>query len=53
MNTRDKLIEIYLDWVNNYISIEKFAEHNILHKDEAITLLSLGSELLYTDRPEK
>lgn len=34
----------YLDWVNNYITTEKFAEHNNLSRDEASTIIDMGRE---------
>ena len=36
------LQEIFLDWYNNYLTIELFAEHNGLTTKEATTLVDLG-----------
>jgi hypothetical protein len=37
-----KLREQYLDFVNNYLTIEKFAEHNGLELDEATSIIMIG-----------
>lgn len=39
--TRELLAAEYLDYVNNYVSVELFAEHRGLTTDEAIDLLQL------------
>ena len=49
---REKLSEIYLDWVNNYLTIEKFAEHNGLYPNEAKTLIDLARDCFHKDHPE-
>lgn len=46
---RDTLIGLYLDYRNNYLSIEKFAEHNLLTVEQAQTLINLGLEVFNTD----
>jgi hypothetical protein len=40
--TTQLLVETYLDRVNNYLTLEKFAEHNGLDLDFAKKLLELG-----------
>jgi hypothetical protein len=52
MNTRERLVEMYFDWVNNFISIDKFAEYHNLHRDEAMLLLDVARKLAYADSPE-
>tara|TARA_R110000772_G_scaffold160001_1_gene271220 strand:+ start:208 stop:369 length:162 start_codon:yes stop_codon:yes gene_type:complete len=37
-----QLREFYLDWVNNYQTIEKIAEHHDLDVDDAKALISMG-----------
>lgn len=38
------LIDIYLDWVNNYLTISKWAEHNGMTTKEATKFLdALGT----------
>lgn len=49
---RQYLIDIYLDWRNNYLSIEKFAEHNGLHYTHASQLLQLAQTVFETNDPE-
>jgi hypothetical protein len=39
------IIEIYLDWVNNFISLDKFAEHYGLNEIDAHYIVDLGREL--------
>lgn len=36
---RDQLGAVYLDWVNNYLSLEVFAQNYGLHVNEAELLL--------------
>lgn len=50
--TREKLSDIYLYWVNNYLTIEKFAEHNGLYPNEAKTLIDLARDCFHKDHPE-
>jgi hypothetical protein len=49
---RDVLIEYYLDYVNNYLTFEKFAEHNGLRENEAMQLIAIGKTLYNTSHPE-
>lgn len=42
------LRELYLDYVNNYLTVDKFAEHHELHSTDARRLLSLG-KILHED----
>jgi len=39
---REHLIELYLDWVNNWISADAFAEHHELTREEALGLVDIG-----------
>lgn len=41
-NANDYLSEKYLDYVNNYLTVDLFAEHNGLRYAEAVKLLELG-----------
>ena len=43
-NLSEQLADLYLDWLNNYIGVDKFAEHNQISEQDAITLLSMGKE---------
>lgn len=49
---RNQLIEIYLDYLNNYLTIEKYAEHNGLHLYQAETLINLAREVFNSQHPE-
>ena len=39
---KKQLIELYLDWVNNFVSLDKFASHYELTTEDANTLIDLG-----------
>ena len=43
---RTILINAYLDFRNNYLTIEKYAEHNGLTKTDAERLIILGQDIL-------
>ena len=43
VNNALKEIELfYLDWFNNYLSVEKFAEFYGISEDKAVTLIDMG-----------
>ncbi len=50
--TRESLLEMYFDYVNNYLTIEKFAEHRGLYVDEALRLIDLAKRCLKKNHPE-
>lgn len=52
MEFRTVLINVYLEWVNNYISPSKFAEHHGLTVAEAIALINLSREVSEHPHPE-
>jgi len=37
-----QLQAFYLDWINNYLTVEKMAEHNELTVEDTATLINLG-----------
>ena len=41
---RDYLADLYLDWVNNFLSIERFAEYYGLDDDDARALLEIAKK---------
>lgn len=43
---RDKLIEMYYDYYNNYVSYKSFAEQNGLTEDECLDLLALCKRIM-------
>jgi hypothetical protein len=49
---RETLNEIYLDYINNYISVDIFGEHNGLTAMQAVKLLVLAKEIHYSQHPE-
>ena len=40
----EQLREFYLDWVNNYLTVEKLAEHYELDVSHARTLIDIGRD---------
>jgi hypothetical protein len=52
MLTREKLSADYLDWVNNYLSVELFAEHRGLTVPEAQMLMALAKSCFENNHPE-
>jgi hypothetical protein len=52
MITRDKLIEEYLDWRNNYLSPALFAEHRGLTEEEGKILIELGRKAWEENHPD-
>ena len=52
MTARDQLISMYYDWVNNYLTQAKFAEHNGLTEKQAEALLSLAQSIEESEHPE-
>lgn len=46
---RKKLAEYYLDYVNNYVSIYAYAEHNCLSLEQAVALVKLGEDIHETN----
>ena len=47
----DHFIKIYLDFINNYLTIAKFAEHNCISEDHAREVLTLAKHY-YENGPE-
>lgn len=39
--------EMYVDYRNNYLSLAKFAEHNLLSEEDAGKLLDIGRKIAY------
>ena len=52
MFIKDFLIEIYLDYANNYLTIEKFAEHQELNVKDIEYFINLGRKI-YNNEYEK
>jgi hypothetical protein len=49
---RNVLIDIYLDYWNNYLTFERYAECNGLHVSEAEILINLAREVYNANHPE-
>lgn len=49
---RDTLINAYLDYRNNYLTIEKYADHNGLLVAEAYVLINLARTVFNHNHPE-
>jgi hypothetical protein len=41
---RDYLADVYLDWVNNFLTIERFSEYYGLEEDDARKLLEVAKK---------
>ena len=41
---RDTLADLYLDWVNNFLTIEKFSEYYGLDEEDARDLLKIAKK---------
>lgn len=37
-----QLRNLYLDWFNNWLTIDAFCDHHGIHRADAITLIELG-----------
>jgi hypothetical protein len=49
---RDVLIDVYLDMVNNYLTTERYAEHNGLTNEQAELLRYLANDVYNSDHPD-
>ncbi len=45
MTIRSTLNNLYLDYTNNYLTIAKFAEHNLIDLHAANCLIDLGRKI--------
>lgn len=45
MNIKQSLQGAYLDWVNNYLTIEKYAEHNQISIECAMKAIEAGKQV--------
>ena len=51
-DARTYLKNVWLDWFNNYITVEKFAEHNGITTEQARLLLAIAGKVYETPHPE-
>lgn len=49
---RETLVNVYLDWVNNYLSLSRFAEAHGLYENEAEMLIKLAKSCHENLHPE-
>ena len=49
---RNSLNDIYLTWVNDYLTIERFAEHHGITLAQAMTLIDLAREIYNSNHTE-
>lgn len=52
MISREQLIDDYLDFVNNYLTVSLFAEHRRLTEGQARLLLDLAKMVFNSRHPE-
>ena len=50
---REDFERVYLDWVNNFVSVDGYAEHYGLRRDEALALIKLAWTVCDREHPEK
>ena len=50
---RTKLIEAYIDYVNNYLTPELWGEHNGLNTEQSVAFLQLAKAVYDTQHPER
>lgn len=49
---RETLISVYLEYVNDYLTVEKYAEIHGLTNGQASILISLARQVANSDHPE-
>lgn len=52
ITAREQLIMIYLDYLNNYLTVAKYAEHNGLTEGQAKVLINLATTVYHSDHPD-
>ena len=50
--TREQLAAVWLEWRNDYLSLDLFAEHKGLYPAEAAALLMLAEQCQQRPHPE-
>lgn len=48
MTNRQKIEDLYIDWVNNFLTVPRFAEYYGLTEEQAHRVISTG-RLIYRD----
>ncbi len=52
MSAREQLKAIYLQWVNDFLSVARFAEYHGITDAQAADLITLARDIFNTDHPE-
>ena len=52
MSARQYLSDVYLSWVNDFISVAAFAEYHGITDAQAADLITLARDIFNTDHPE-
>lgn len=52
MSAREQLKAIYLQWVNDFLSVARFAEYRGITDAQAAALITLARDIFNTDHPE-
>ena len=52
MSARQYLSDIYLSWINDFLSVARFAEYHGITDAQAAALISLARAVFNTDHPE-
>ena len=45
INIREDLCEVYIDWLNNFVTVPAFADFYGLQEDEAKKVIELGKKI--------
>lgn len=45
MSTKDRLILMYLDYKNNFLTVDSFAEHYNIDRNKALNIIARGKKL--------
>ena len=52
MSARDQLRAIYLEWVDDFVTVARFAEYHGITGAQAADLIALARDVFNTDHPE-
>ena len=52
MSARQYLADIYLHWLNDFVTVESFAEYHGITDAQAADLITLARGIFNTDHPE-
>ena len=49
---RNILIEVYMDFINNYLTIDLWAEHNSLTLEQGRQVIAVARQVYNSEHPE-